>query len=674
MHQVRNHVESQRRQYALAERARELCFKDVVVIDEDLGRSGSGQQERPGFGRLLAAVCEGAVGAVFALEASRLARNNREWAHLIDLCALTDALVVDDDGIYDPQQRNDRLLLGLKGTLSQFELDLLRQRGRECRKQLTDRGEVIWEVPVGYVRREDNGLEMIPDRQVQEAIHTTFAKFHELGSARQTLLWYHQTSLLVPQVKPATWGREIEWRLATYGYILRMLQNPTYAGAYAYGRRHSKTVVKDGIARRVKHQKLPVDQWEVLILDHHPGYITWDEYLRNRKALETNSVMVDDSSRGAPRTGPGLLAGLLRCGRCGHKLNVVYSGIKGRVPRYQCQRGFLTHGFEKCIAVGGLRLDRAVSAQVLEALQPLGIQASIDAADQLSRVESDKRKALEFALERARYEAERARRQYDRVEPENRLVAGELEARWNDALRQVCELECHLQAATSEARLTEEERQRLCELGSDLQSLWDHPNTPVPLKKRILRTVLEEIIIDIASDPPQILLRLHWAGGVHTELRVAKNRTGQHSRCTDREVVNLVRELAKVCRDRETAIILNRLGYITGAGNTWKEHRVRSMRQHHKIPAFDDSSPRTWYTLQEAAASLEISNSVIRRLIEEGVLPARQIVRYAPWIIEREHLHLPAVVQAAKAVREGKRTPRTVPGQLEFPPDRSKTP
>jgi len=668
MQQVRHAKEGQKRQYALETRAREFGFAQVAVIDDDLGKSGSGSVERPGFGRLLTAVCEGSVGAVFALEASRLARNNRDWHHLIDLCAMTSTLVIDEDGIYDPRAVNDRLLLGLKGSMAEFELGLLRQRAREALLQMIRRGLVLWEVPVGYIRTEDSRIEMIPDRQVQEAVRGVFAKFRELGSARQVFLWYCQERIPLPHVRPGTAGQEIEWRLPVYNHIIHMLKNPSYAGTFVHGRSSTRTTIRDGRARKTRGHEVPIDEWKWVLHDHHRGYISWEEYVRNRKQLRENLGMRSGSS-GAAKSGPALLAGLLRCARCGRKLHVTYSGIGGRVPRYHCRGGQISHGTEWCISVGGLRLDQAVAQQVLDALQPIGIEAALTAAELAHRADDEKRKALELALEKARYEADRARRQFNAVEPENRLVAAELEARWNEALAQVADLESRLRATIgADQVLAEDERNRMLELSEDLRSLWNHPRAPVALKKRILRTVLEEIIIDIrAEDPPKIFLRLHWMGGSHTELVVPKNRSGINQRCTDAKIVDLVRDLAKVCRDRTIAAILNRLGYRTGPGNTWKESRVASLRHHHQIPACEREAQRSWRTLEEAARELEVSPSVMRRLIREKVLPAKQVVKHAPWVIERADLDLAAVQVAIRAVREGKRCPRTVAGQPELP-------
>jgi len=662
-YQVRNNLESQERQYALEGRAQQLGFSKVVVIDEDLGRSGSGIQERPGFGRLLASVCQGLAGAVFALEASRLARNNRDWHHLVDLCALTETLLIDSDGIYDPRQLNDRLVLGLKGTMSEFELGLLRQRAREAFEQKVRRGFALWEVPVGFIRTEEGQIEKTPDRQVQQAVVSVFRKFQQLGSARQATIWFREERILVPKTKPGTAGQEVIWGLPSSGRIRQMLKNPCYAGAFAYGKTAARTRIEDGRARQSSRFRKPQKEWKVLLLGHHPGYISWEEYLENQQRLETNVAMYEGESSGAVKLGAALLSGLLRCGHCGRKLQVVYSGTSGRVPRYVCRGDRGDRESSRCLTVGSLRLDRAVAQSVLAAIQPAGIEAAVKLTECTQLEDDEKRKALELALERARYEEKRARRQFDAVEPENRLVASELEARWNGALGHVAEAEARLAAAgNAVVPLSEGQKEELAALSEDLMALWNHPDAPIQLKKRILRTVLTEIIINNDADSATHRLRLHWAGGVHTELRVERNRPGQHRHSADRSVIELVSELAKICPDKTIAAILNRLGYKTGQEKTWNASRVAGLRGYHKIAPFQKQDG--WVTQEEAARELQVSDTVVKRLIRERVLPAKQVVKFAPWIIEKKDLLLPAVQQQVKAARRGgHRLPQIVLGQ-----------
>ena len=668
LHQVRNHLESKRRQYDLQTRARELGFRHVEVIDEDMGVSGTGTKERPGFGRLLAAVCNGQAGAVLALEASRLARNNRDWHHLIDLCVLTDTLVIDADGIYDPRVLNDRLLLGLKGTMSEFELGLLRQRAQEAFRQKVARGEVLFDVPIGYVRTETNGVELAADRQVQECIRGIFEQFSRLGSARQVLLWYRQEKVPVCALQRQESGeRQVVWKLPIYNRLLAVLTNPIYAGAFAYGRSRTVSRMLDGRARKTPGHFVPMEQWSVLIRDHHPGYISWEQYMRNQKQLADNRTKHHGAAGGAAKRGPALLAGLLRCARCGRKLHVAYGGNGGKVARYHCCGGNINHGVAKCLSIGSWRVEQGVTEVVLDALQPLGVEAAMKAWDESRQEQDVKTKTLTLALEKARYEADRLRRQFDAVDPANRLVAGELEGRWNGALAEVEQAQKKLEASRTVAQpLDQTERHRLLQLGADLRETWHHPAAPMALKKRILRTVIEEIVVDVDESNKEIAFRIHWVGGVHSPLRVPKTHSGGHRRKASGDVVGLVRELVQVCTDTAIASILNRLGHRTGTGNTWTESRVSSMRQDRGIPGHQKIADASWLTLADAAKELKVSPGVIRRLLERKVLPAKQVVQHAPWIIKREDLRLPAVQTYIKAVHAGKNGPRLDVKQSSF--------
>ncbi len=658
LQQVQQNVESKKRQYALRERAAGLGFNSVVVVDDDLGISGSGTQQRPGFSRLLAAVCDGKVGAVFALEASRLARNNRDWHHLIDLCVLTRTLVVDADGIYDPRQLNDRLLLGMKGTMSEFELGLLRQRAQEAYRQKAFRGDVMTRVPVGFVRKGDNGIEMTPDRQVQQAIRDLFLRLRKSSSLRQVLLWHHQEKILFPVSCIRDGCDSLEWRLPNYQQLLRMVKNPTYAGAFAWGRSGSRSNVVDGRSRKTVGHRLEMDQWQVLLKDHHPGYIKWDDYQSNLDQLVSNRTKSHQSSTGAARSGSALLAGLFRCARCGHKLHVAYRGRDGRAPRYWCMTGNREQGAPSCLAFAGLRVEKAIVDVVLEACQPLGVEASLQVLEASHDERDQKRKALELALEKDKYEAGRARRQYDAADPQNRLVAAELESRWNVALLRVGELESRLDAECRvDHSLTEYQRQRLTTLGADLQTLWSEATTPMDLKKRVLRTVINEVVVDVNHDSGHIEMKVHWAGGVHTPLRVRKNQPGKNGNATDANVIELVSELAKGWGDGYIASMLNRSGLLTGKGNSWNETRVKNLRRENDIPVFSKSQPRTWKTMSEAAALLNVSNCVIMTMIRNKILAARQAAKCAPWMIEDPDLELPAVRNYAKQARTGKSAP-----------------
>jgi len=656
VHQVRHHHQGRQRQYDLSDRARQLGFAQVVVIDDDQGKTGSGLVERPGFSTLLTAVCGGRAGAVFALEASRLARNNRDWHHLIDLCALTSTLIIDGEGVYDPKQVNDRLLLGLKGTMSEFELSLFRQRARKAFEMKVAAGHAMWEIPIGFTRDENDRIEKIADRQVQTAIAGVFVKFRELGSARQTALWYRDQTVSLPEAVRGTRSRQANWRLPSVSRIRQVLKNPCYAGALAYGRTEAKVSVDNGRARKSGTRTAkPQDKWKVLLRENHEGYITWQEYEENQLMLNANTAARQPTANGKAKNGPALLGGLLRCAHCGRKLFVGYSGSAGSIQRYNCNGGREERGSAACQSLGGIDVDRAISDAVLETIAPAGIEAALLAMEKFDTQKDQRCQSLELALEKARYEVDRARRQYDEVDPANRLVAGELETRWNKALENVAKLELQLQELQlKREELTDEERAQLIALSQDLPILWNHESATPELKKQILRTVIEEIVIGDDEQRTHHQLTVHWKGGVHTALSVKRRRAGQRSTNTTKTALELIEELSKVCSDQTIAATLNRLGLVTGAGKTWRVHSVHSARYLHKLP--NHRKAKAWVTVEAAAKELGVSHTVIRRLIRENTMPAHQVVETTPWIIARESLLLPAVILETEAVRAGRQS------------------
>lgn len=637
--QVHNNLESQRRQYALADRARSLGWTEVVVIDDDMGRSGGGAH-RPGFERLLAALCEGQVGAVFCVEASRLARNGRDWHTLLEFCRLVDTLLVDEDGVYDPRQPNDRLLLGMKGTLSEMELSTLHQRSYEALMQKARRGELFTSVPIGFVRAPNDRVELDADLRIREAIALVFRKFNECGSARQVLLWFRQERIDLPSVVYGVEGRTVVWRLPVYNTILKMLSNPVYGGAYVYGRTKTIMRLEEGRKRNFKGRRVAQKDWQIVIPSHHEGYIGWDAFQQNQRQITHNAAMKGAMVRGPARSGGALLAGLLRCGHCGRKLHVAYSGTQGQCLRYSCQGAMINHGTDRCISFGGLKADQMVTTELLRRLQPLGIQAALEAIDRQSHRGDERLAQRELALEQARFEVTRARRQYDAVDPDHRLVASELERRWNEALRRQDELEQELQAlrAAEFAQLSDATREALIRLGEDLPALWNHPQCTQQLKKRIVRTVVQEIVAKREDD--RISMVLHWRGGDHTVLEFVRARTGQHRWACPEDLPPLVRDLARVLPDLGIAATLNRLGRRTPRGHTWTESRVRSLRANHEIAVYQEGErlARGEMTLTEAAEALGMSTQSVRRLIDRKQLPATQTCTGSPWVILRTDL------------------------------------
>lgn len=669
--QLANNPESRRRQYGLEPRARTLGWQHVVVIDDDLGRSGGGIA-RPGFERLLVAVGAGHAGAVLAIEVSRLARNGRDWHTLLEICALVGTLIIDEDGVHDPRLVNDRLLLGMKGTFSELELSILRQRSQEALRLKAGRGELHTIVAIGYLRSADDRLEMDPDRRLREALSQVFRSFEEVGSIRQVTLYLQQERIELPFLSYGPSGRHVEWRLPRYTRVQKILTNPVYAGAYVFGRTVSRTKVENGrkvIARGLQRQ--PKD-WAVLIRDHHEGYISWDQFERNQVAIAGNANMRGATVPGAARSGGALLAGLLRCGHCGRKLKVQYSG-KGKVGRYYCNdvinnRAAVT----TCISFGNMRIDAAVSTEVLRIVSPFALGAALDAIAERERMGADRLGHAELALEQARYEADRAHRQYDAIDPTNRLVAGELERRWNDRLAALSKLEeeHRVRREAQPPALHASERDELLALAEDLPRMWNDPAAAVATRKRLLRALAEEIVVRV--EPGRLRLKLHWKGGDHTALEVPKNLTGQHRWKTSATTEQLIRDLARLLPDGTIASLLNRLGVRSAKKNTWTSLRVRVFRSERKIEVYrnGERAERGELVLKEAANFLGVSKMTVTRLIKDGLLPAKQACGGAPYVIRQQDLMQPTIY---RAVESGRMTPKDqgdlliLPSELEGP-------
>jgi excisionase family DNA binding protein len=634
--QVQEHAESRARQYRLRERAIELGWPAVAVsvVDGDLGRSGASAEGRIGFRELVAEVGLGQVGLVLALEVSRLARSSADWHQLLDLCALTGTLIADSDGIYSPQDFNDRLLLGLKGTMSEAELHLIRSRLDGGLRNKAERGELETSLPVGLDRDEDGRIVLSADEQVRHAIARVFCLWRRLGSARQVVSELVTEGQKLPRRRVGE--RRVRWARASYAAVHDFLTNPAYAGAFVFGRsRQLKQLDGAGRVRR-RTVELPLEEWSVCLPDHHPGYVSWQEYLATRERLRAN-VRPRGEGGGAAREGQALLQGLARCGRCGRRMQVAYSGTAGRVVRYACVRGHQLHATERaCQSLGGLRVDRAVAGAFLEAVTPAGVRASAGAIEELERQHAERLAGQRLALERAEFEADRARRQFDACEPEHRLVARTLEQRLERALTEV-ERERRQLAALEQARpapLTAEERRALGRLARDLPRLWHAKTTTDRDRKELLRALLSEVVVTVREPERLAELELVWEGGARSELQVRLNRRGPERHRTDEDTVALIRRLAQHHTDRQIAAILSKQGRRTGTGLLFTEPRVRYVRHAASIPAAPPPDPDgEVVTIADAAARLGVSTSTIRRWLREGLLPAEQTTPHAPWRI-----------------------------------------
>ena len=629
--QVQSNGESRRRQYELVDVARRRGFRDIDVIDDDLGRSAGGMVARPGFERLVAWLCAGDVGAVLCFDASRLARNGRDWHHLLELCGLVEARVIDLDGVYDPCRPNDRLLLGMKGSISEFELGVLRARMLDAARAKARRGELRIGVPIGYIWHREIGLGFDPDLRIQEVIRLIFARFRELGSARQVLLSMLAEQIHFPRPSDGKKLVSFEWTPIRYRNVISVLKNPFYAGAYAYGKGEKRIEIVDGRPRKSYGHRKPLEAWEVLLKDHHEGYIDWAEFERNQKQLAVNAYGKPGGTKSG-RGGRALLAGLLSCGRCGRRLVVSYSGRPPGQPVYRCDRPNLMLGLPRCFTFGGLRVDAAVARELLRAVEPMAIEAAMEAERRCMEGRAEQLRVVELELQQARYDASLAERRYAACDPDNRLIAAQLEKSWEGALRRVEACEARLEAArTPDAAAAPRD---FTGLADDLEAAWNAPGVTMRARQGLLRALVTDIIADIDEATREVVLTIHWRGGQHSQLRVRKPKSGEHSCRTSDEAVAVIQNMAGRWSDREIAASLNRMGMPTGQGKTWTAHRVSSLRRVRGIHAYRSAEKNgEWLTMFEAAAALGVSRHLIRRLVKDGILPAEQVVPGAPYQI-----------------------------------------
>jgi DNA invertase Pin-like site-specific DNA recombinase len=643
--QVQLNLESQRRQYELVEVARRRGFTNIEVIDDDLGRTASGAVERPGFDRLVAALCAGQVGAVLCLEASRLARNGRDWHHLLELCGLVEARVIDLDGVYDPCRPNDRLLLGMKGSISEFELGIIRSRMYEAARSKAKRGELRISSPIGYAWDRYVGLGLDPDRRLQEVIRLVFQKFRELGSARQVLLWMASQNIQFPYPSNGRTLTSFEWRPIRYRNVISILKNPFYAGVYAYGKSEKRTTIVDGRARKSYGHRKPMGTWAVFIKDHHEGYISWAEYERNQALLAGNAYgRVGDAKSG--RGGRALLAGLICCARCGRRLSVLYTGRYPR-PIYRCEQPNVQLGQRRCLSVAGKRIDETIAAEMLRAVAPMAIEA-VEEADRMLRDEDqDRRRIAELELQQAQYDASLAERRYAACDPDNRLIAAQLEKAWETALQRV--ERCRERLDRMQIPKADDVCPDFTGLADDLLAAWKAPRTTMRTRQRLVRALITEIVVDIDKAAGEIVLVIHWKGGQHSELRVRKPRTGEHGCSTPEQALAVIRSMAGRWSDQDIAASLNRMGMPTGQGKTWTAHRVSSLRRVRGIHGYLSAEKNgEWLTLRDAAAKLGVSHHQVRKLIKAGILNSEQIMPDAPHQIRAADLASEQVVAALK--------------------------
>ena len=640
--QVEHNRESTARQYALADRACQLGWpkEQVVVIDEDLGLSGSSTDKRSGFARLTSEVAPAHVGVVLGLEVSRLARNNADWYRLLELCGVTDTLIGDNDGVYHPALFNDRLLLGLKGTMSEAELHIIRARLDGGIRNKAARGELRRGLPVGFIWGEQDGEVLFhPDEAITGAIRTVFERFAEFGSARRVWLWFRSEGLSLPlQQVPAGQLGPIRWVAPTYTAVHHILTNPVYAGAYTYGKtKYERYVDEHGsVRKRIRH--LPIAQWAVLIPEHHPGFIEWATYQANQTRLDSNTRPKPHQSGGAVREGAALLQGIATCGHCGRRLMTHYRG-RNSTPGYHCAGKDIVDGRgQYCLTIGGLAIEQAVADAFLEAITPAAVEAMRLTVEQLQTNHDAALSQWRLEVERTRYEAERAERRYRTVEPENRLVARGLETEWESRLRDLAAAEAELRRREQQrpSRLDQEQLKGIQMLGSDIRQVWQATTTTDRDRKELLRTLLEEVVLNLKRAEGHAHLTLRWRGGAITILDVSVPRFKPMGPRTDEDTISLLRRLAALHPDEVIAGILNRQGRKTATGERFTANQVGSLRRYRDIPRFQppaEPPSGELVSIRKAAQILGMNTSSIHRWLADGFIAGEQVTPGAPWQI-----------------------------------------
>jgi DNA invertase Pin-like site-specific DNA recombinase len=624
LHQVQDNRESTARQYGLKRRAQALGWTDeqIVVIDEDQGLSGASAAERSGFQRLVAEVGLGKAGVVMGLEVSRFARSCTDWHRLLEICALSDTLIMDEDGIYDPSHFNDRLLLGLKGTMSEAELHVLSARLLGGQLNKARRGELWMRSPIGFISERDGRLALDPDAQVQGAVRLLFDTFRRTGSAERVVWHFRHEGVEFPRrlVTGPRAGQIVFVPLA-HSRVLQILHNPRYAGAYVYGRTRQRKLVADGT---VRNRRLAREQWKVFIPNAYPGYISWQQYEANQaKLLENAHGYGWDRCKSPAREGVALLQGLAICGRCGKRMAVRYHVYKGHpVPQYVCVRESIQTGGAFCQSIAGTTLDKSISEILLKAVTPDALKVAFEVFEELRARRAESERQRRAQVQRARQDAELAQSQYLLVRPENRLVADNLEKQWNDKLRALAQAEEQYNRAGQQhgTQLGIEDRDRIMNLASDLPKVWNDPRTPARERKRMLRLLIEDVTL---LRDETIRIQIRWKAGATTTTETPLPLAAPDLRRTPAAIVEMVRGLAVEQTDEQIAQTLNNRSLRSGTGLPFTSRFIRYIRNTHRIESFFDRFRcQGWLTVPEMATRLGVHPCTAKRFAQEGVVRA----------------------------------------------------
>jgi DNA invertase Pin-like site-specific DNA recombinase len=646
--QVRDNTGSTTRQYELSNRAINLGWsrERIVVIDQDQGHSGASMVGRDGFQFLIAQVGLGLAGAVISIEASRLARSCGDWYRLLEICALTNTLVIDEEGIYDPGQYNDRLLLGFKGTMSEAELHWLYQRLIGGKLAKAEKGELRWRLPVGmaYDLAQTGQIVLDPDEEIQQTIRLVFSLFDQTTSALAVVSHFQRQHLRFPtRHHGGAKDGELVWQSLTHSRVLSVLHNPVYAGTYVYGRTKTRSKPLPGEAVRIKGYTRQVKRadWPIVLLEHHPGYITWEQFLCNQKRLEDNLTFNPQEHRGAVREGAALLQGLVLCGRCGRRMSVRYQRA-GQLPTYQCNQLHNRLGIKTCQSIRGDRVDAVVAKAFLEAIEPAHLAVAVATLDQLEGQARQNERQWKLRLERVQYEADMARRRVVGVDPENRLVLRTLEREWNEKLTVVEQLEQEY-VTLPKSRLeftSSEDRQRVMELAQDLPVLWEAPTTTQSQRKQLVRFLIKDVSLNHTKKLIEVNIR--WQTGALTPLVLPRLLKNWEERQTAVAVVNRIRALAATHTDRQIAELLNTEQLKPGMGGEFTHRKVNFIRWSYEIASGCPEEPGCCpsgqrgdgrYSAMAAAKLLNVNVSTIAEWCKQGKLEATRAGTRGPrWI------------------------------------------
>jgi len=635
MAQVRFNQESTERQYNLADQAKSLGWmpEQIRILDRDLAQSGELTTKRDDFKTLVSDVAMGHVGAIFSLESSRLARSNKDWHRLLELCAVTKTLVFDGDGCYDPSDFNDSLVLGMKGTFAQAELHIIRARLHGAKLNKAQKGELRFPLPVGLVFDSDK-IVLDPDQEVQGAVRAVFTLFEQENSAYAVVQRFHQLGLLFPRRSyGGVWDGKLIWGRLTHSRVIGVLANPSYAGTYVFGRYQSCKKIGPTGEICTQSRQMPQDQWRVVIPNHHPGYITWDQFLANRSRLAANRTN-SEVLAGPAREGLCLLQGVLLCGICGRRLSTRYTGNGGLYPSYDCNsRSRDAAPLRHCMSLPAKPLDDAIAARLLTAVTPLTIKLALDALTNLEARDKAISAQWHRRIERARYDADLAERRYEEADPSNRLVASTLEKRWNDAMQRMIELEAEIAGFERQAMrsLTSEQKQQILQLGKDFPRLWKAPTTSACDRKRMLRLLISDITVVKGPDPKLLRLQIRWQGGATETIEVRQRPNRADAVRYPEALVAKIRALAERHADKEIAVRLNAEGLTSSTGKSFTGSMISWIRFKHRIPG-PSRLPGT-LTVSEVRARYGVSMHVVYYWIARGIVAATQRETNTPYAI-----------------------------------------